>query len=191
MGICPTIIKNGSHLQNQLLKPLLHSNSPIQHQGQCRIHSIVEWISKWVVMENDSNIKQTVTNAKFAQILSHKKTKQNLIEQANGVVYDTLEHWAWGLGQIRYCLLSGLVYILFTIMPKNQLVVLWSRRMRHTKNPNKIFFFPPFISLMSHSICQYYKLATEYLCNLLFSLLAFGILLQWESNTSLEHSLLN
>ena len=43
-------------------------------------------------MENDSNIKQTVTNAKFAQILSHKKTKQNLIEQANGVVYDTLEH---------------------------------------------------------------------------------------------------
>lgn len=47
-----------------------------------------------MVMENGSNIKQTVINTKFEKVLSHKKTKQNLVEEDNVVVYDTLGHWA-------------------------------------------------------------------------------------------------
>ena len=46
-------------------------------------------------MENDTDIHLHVTNTKLVQIPSHKKTKQNLTKQVNGIVYDPLENWAF------------------------------------------------------------------------------------------------
>ena len=43
-------------------------------------------------MENDTDIHLHVTNTKLVQIPSHKKTKQNLTKQVNGIVYDPLEN---------------------------------------------------------------------------------------------------
>lgn len=43
-------------------------------------------------MENDTDIHLHVTNTKLGRIPSHKKTKQNLTKQVNGIIYDPLEN---------------------------------------------------------------------------------------------------
>lgn len=64
-----------------------------------------------IVLENDSNLLHpSVTNTRFSSIPSHRKMKQNLIEQAKGVMYDPQKNsFLSGLRQIGFCLLSGLV----------------------------------------------------------------------------------